>query len=734
MKRFGVLILFLFGRTVSAGPPPPVFPEPQEWKLAGPDFLMDEKVAIVVLSRPAEPDLRLARLLAGELSDRHRLAVRIERVASLAEGKRAVVMGTRSNPLVAAALARRRAAPPGAPRAEAYTLLVDRDGVLIAGDDEAGVFYGLQSLRQLIRSSAAGVRVPGALIRDWPLKPFRAIKIFLPGRDSLPFFRRLVSDFVALYKFNKLVVEVNAGMRFERHPELNVGAAELARDLNFTRRDRPAGPRGEYMNSVHHDTADFGLLEKDEIAEFLRWCRESHIEVIPEIASLTHSYYLLARHRELAEVQAQEWPDTYCPLLPGSYELLFDVLDEYIEVFHPRMIHVGHDEWRMPIDLCPRCKGKDPTELFIQDLGKIHAYLAKKGIRTAIWGDHLIEPLRGKRTFETGRPGARYVIPGALSPAQVIKSIPKNILIFNWFWNDLRTGDDSRRATDPTGEANDIRLEEWGFEQVYGNFKPGIQNYARRSSRRGVLGGVPSSWAATNEFNLGKDLLYEILGSAPLLWSSTWQDEPALARTIQGLMPRVRRDLSGREPASAAGDAITKISLPASSLSAGAWGAAITIETQKPGAPRRIAIGADATSIIFLHASAKPAGHDKVARYVYNAPDTSDLLGWYEVVYEDGFVESIPLRYGWNILEWNWPSSADSARYCYAADAVEAGPATFFAFEWTSPRPGKIIKEIRARGTLNATDLQGKQIAENAILLSGVSVIKARTPPAAAPR
>ena len=85
---------------------------------------------------------------------------------------------------------------------------------------------------------------------------------------------------------------------------------------------------------------------------------QNFIEVIPEIPSLTHVYYLLTRHPELSEYPGDNWPDTYCPSNPASYELMFDVYDEYIEVMQPEMIHIGHDEWRMPLDVCPHCRGE----------------------------------------------------------------------------------------------------------------------------------------------------------------------------------------------------------------------------------------------------------------------------------------------------------------------------------------------------------------------------------------
>ena len=68
------------------------------------------------------------------------------------------------------------------------------------------------------------------------------------------------------------------------------------------------------------------------------------VKVKSEIPSLTHGYYLLTRHPELAEYPGDKWPDTYCPSNPKSYELMFDVYDEYIEVIKPKMFHIGHDK------------------------------------------------------------------------------------------------------------------------------------------------------------------------------------------------------------------------------------------------------------------------------------------------------------------------------------------------------------------------------------------------------
>lgn len=716
MKLRIVLAFAILGYAALAADSSPIYPEPQQWKLTGSRFEITPATRILLPAQASPGDLQLARILAGDFADRYRIGVRIERVSALPALKGAIVMGAVSNPLVKASMGAASVA-----KAEGYSLTIGANSVVVAGDDESGAFYGVQSLRQLIRKDGNRVSLMGIEVRDWPAKPFRGIKLYLPGRDNLPFFRRFAADFMALYKFNKLILEVNAGMRFDRHPELNAGWIELGKDLNYTRRDRPAGPRGEFQDSSHQDTADGGTLEKGEVADLVRLANQNHIEVIPEIPSLTHSYYLLTRHRELAEVPTAEWPDTYCPLNPKSYDLLFDVLDEYIEVMHTKMIHVGHDEWRNPIDLCPRCRDKDHTELFIQDINRIHDYLANKHIRMAIWGDHLIEPLRGKKLAEAGRAGARYQIPGALSEDQVIKSIPKDILIFNWFWND------QSRAQ---GEINDRRLARWGFQQVYGNFTPGIigQNYKERRERTGVLGGTASSWAATTEFNFGKDLIFEMLGTAPLLWSNSWPTEANLMRIVQNMMPEIRFNLSGRNLPSQ--DALPTVSAALPGMPANAqWGKALVIRQNDTGPIPVIPINQDASSIIFQHAVAAPAGHEQAARIVYNPLDTSDLLGWYEIVYEDGLTESVPIRYGWNVLEWNWPAARGSASYCYECMTATDGNATFSSYEWVNPRLGKVIKEVRVHGSEHGKNLHGRAIADDPILLRSIRVVKKRDLP-----
>ena len=752
--RWVYLCILATATWAAAADRPLIFPEPQKATLRQDSFPVDEQVPVVVPPSASAGDLSLARQLIAELSDRYGVALHMEAVATLPRG-RFILMGSAANPLVRQYLTVHHAAPPATE--EAYFLHTGLDGVVVAGNDDSGAFYGLQSLRQLLFKDGTHARIRGVEVEDWPHVPFRAIRLYLPGHENIAFFKRFLRDFMALYKFNKVIMEVNASMRLDRHPELNAGWIDFAKDLYYTQRYSPLGEHGTDQNSAHHDTADGEILEKDEVADLVRYANAQHIEVIPEIPTFTHSYYLLTRHKDLGAISGAEWPDVYDPTKPEVYKLVFDVLDEYIEVIKPKMVHIGHDEMFFPVELCIPCKTKDPSELWAGDVRKIHDYLAAKGIKTALYGDHMIESVRGvHRKPYKSKTGWEYNMPGALTVQQVLDLIPKDIVVANWFWHDVR-------ASEGRGEPNDIKLSDWGFQQVHANFMYNIQNYARRTARPGVIGGAPSSWAATNEYTFGKDLMMDFLGTANLMWASHWPEEDPLSKIVQSLMPEVRRHLHGRLLPSEDGDPVQPVDI-AKAAQAGATGLDLPLikrgaledgnqhfevqgpvivgvegesKTTLPLESEPIPIGADVSSIVFLHAAAKPSANDMSYRYIHNFPDTADLLGWYEVVYQDGFVETVPIRFGWNILPLTWGKQSDvvakgnakELSYAYAADAIACGDSTLFAYEWVNPRFGKVVKEVRLHGTAGFLNTRAKPVANNAIVLAAISVVKKRPAP-----
>lgn len=730
-----------------------ILPKPVKMSLLDQDFVLKADAFIAVSIEPSAEQLHLAALLRNELADWHGLNLKIRHVQQIGANERAIaVKFGDSGP------------------AESYRLTVYPNAAVITGSDFRGALYGFQSLRQLIKTKQGLLVLQGVEIEDAPAKPFRGLKLYLPGRANIPFFKRLISDFMLAQKYNTLIMELNAGMRLESHPELNSGWLELVADTNRSRLNYPPGAlHGREQNSCHQDTADGTFLEKQEVLELADWVRSQGIELVPELPSFTHSYYLLSRYKELSEVPGDKWPDTYCPSNPATYELLFDVYDEYLDLLKPKLLHIGHDELFAPVGLCPRCKDRDIGERYGEDVSRIHEHLQAKGVRVAMWGDMLLPEVRGKGLQPKRAPdGWSYQVAGGLTREQVKRYVPADTLIFNWFWHK-----EEGLWSEEEGENNEALLDAMGYEQIFGNLDPSIQNYQARSKRRTVLGGAPSAWFATNEFNFGKNLVSDFLGCGDVLWSGRVMDPPSLAALTQSRIPEVRARFRGTLPPSATEDAIAPVpvaqafnsrgvepllgldlrELRSGSISVGRvpfdlpvvnGKMAIVVATsgikpaRLPGVTGGIKIGADATSLLFLHACARAASNQEPDRLLWDVPDSADLLGWYEIVYQDEFSETVPIRYGVNIAEWNWATRTAARDYCYGADAVALGGSgdrqiTFFSFEWLNPRPGKIIREIRLKGTSgfrgadpDFSNHYGPVIKENAVILKAISVVHRR--------
>lgn len=767
--------LFVCSIKIMAIEKPLIFPLPQTILVTPDIFVLDESVSIIIPQKMNEKDILLARLLVRELSDKFGVAIKIETRTDIPKDRKVVIMGSLNNPLINKycsdnnlAITTKDLGPEG------YILQVNSNTIIIAGSDDPGAFYGLQSLRQLLNGSEQKLKIQGVKVRDWPTYPFRAIRLYIPGPENIVFFKRFLKDFMALYKYNKVIIELNC-MRLDKHPEVNAGWIEFSKYMQYTRSNETEGLHGEIKNSAHYDAGDGFIIEKDAVKDIVNYSSQNFIEVIPEIPSLTHSYYLLTRHPELAEYPGDRWPDTYCPSNPASYDLMFDVYDEYVEVIKPGMVHIGHDEWwGAPLGVCPLCKDKDCSELFAQDINKIHSYFSKKGIKIAMWGDYLLESVRKTGSQDrTSSTGLKYKTPGAVRPSVVKESIPKDILIFNWFWSN---------------QERDMELQKFGFKQIYGNFTPNISNWDERIKKIDLAGGAPSSWTATNESNFGKDLLSDFLGCANLLWSSHTINQLDLAGIVWELIPSVRAGLKAERVPSEDGDIVEPIDISSfynfskdskvfninlSTIKSGdiriekkvfnlvnseetSGKCAIVVssvgtgENPFPDKIGGIPVNEDVSSLIFLHSCALPAGNQKAYFNIPNNFDSSDLLGWYEIVFEDGFKAIVPIQYGVNILEWNpggeknldkkkGDTRSNPKACCYEADPISCSsdtkdnPITFFAFEWVNTRFGKIIKEVNLYGSIKYLALQRnfampvtKPMASNAIILTGISKVKKR--------
>lgn len=282
---------------------------------------------------------------------------------------------------------------------EGYSLSVDKKSIRISGADEAGVFYGLQTLLQLFpkevyRNSLAGQikwTVPGVQIVDHPERPWRGMMLDVARYFYDKEFVKKFIDMMAMYKLNKLQFHLidDSGWRLEikKYPRLtDVGAW--------------AGPDSRRLG---------GYYTQDDIREILEYARLRQVEVIPEIEFPAHmlsavvAYPWLGCTGKQHEVPDQHFisRDLLCVGKESSYQFLKDVLDETVALFPSQYINIGGDEavytnWEQ----CPRCQevmkreGLSKASELQGYLTNVVADMMKKKNRTVIGWEEIIQ--RGK--------------------------------------------------------------------------------------------------------------------------------------------------------------------------------------------------------------------------------------------------------------------------------------------------------------------------------------------------
>ena len=284
---------------------------------------------------------------------------------------------------------------------EGYLMKIDQDGVLITAPSVNGIFYGVQTLKQMLPPQpSSGLNVPFAEIMDQPRFVWRGLMLDV-GRHFYPvsYIKKLL-DYMAMYKLNTFHWHLteDQGWRIEikKHPKLT----ELAhwRDETIV---------GHEWDSKTYDGIGYGgFYTQDQIKEIVQYAADRYITIIPEIEMPGHSTAALAAYPALGctggpyEVQ-KSWgakKDVYCAGKEETFRFLEDVLDEVRNLFPSTYIHVGGDEcskdrWK-GCDYCQKRIAdenlKDESELQSYFIKRIEKYLNSKNIKLIGW-DEILE-------------------------------------------------------------------------------------------------------------------------------------------------------------------------------------------------------------------------------------------------------------------------------------------------------------------------------------------------------
>lgn len=552
-----------------------------------------------------------------------------------------------------------------------------------------GFIYAADALVGL--ASDGGIRCCN--VSDKPMMGFRGVHVGMPARKDLPFLKKFIREVVVPMRYNALIIEINAALRYENFPEINDAWLDAIDKYN----------KGEWPRPAHYGYVGGDIYEKEEMAEICDYIRSFGIEIVPEVQCLSHAQYITTAYPQLAEIEvekekgsfgdlymADSGPDEFydhnmCPLHEDYYKYVFGIIDEVVDAMKPeRYLHMGHDEGYQ-MGACAKCSKHDKAKLFADEVTKLNEYIKSKNLSMMIWSDMLQSEYRYDKIYST---------------PEAINYVSKDVIMmdFTWYFH-------------PELDLEDKLLKR-GFDVVYGNlYSSHFPRYDYRSKKGGIIGGQISMWVACNEDSYAYEgKMYDMLYTANMMWNSSYNSEYRLSynEIIKPLLWNAKcavADIDVNDEYRTVNFDGNIRNIPNELLWNIPYDKAIAVSQDSP--ELEIPVGDKADTLFITHATNSSAD-----RVMWTPPFK---LGEYELCYDDGASVVIDVSYAQNICKHSIAYGAPIASILfrhqgyigtYFAKPICGKDAygsdyTLFELPVKNPKPDKIIKSIKLKHMQN---------------------------------
>ncbi len=408
---------------------------------------------------------------------------------------------------------------------EGYRLDVSSQSIRIQARKPTGLFYGIQTLRQLLPPAILSLQpveqiqwtVPCVSIVDAPRFGWRGLMLD-PARHFIPVpdVKRYI-DIMALHKYNRLHFHLTdePGWRIEikKYPDLTRVGSRM--DWTELQSDTPSPDQAHCV----------GFYTQDEIRDLVRYAAQRHILIVPEIEMPAHSTAAIVSYpqlslnaKELSSLSPeQRWKakERLLAARPQTISFLQDVLLEVLELFPSPWIHIGGDEaeiihWKNSPEMQDNIQQlglKDETELHGWFMRQMDSFVTQHGRRTIGWDEILQGGLAPGATVMSWR-GQEGGITAAQAGHDVIMA-PTSHTYFDYYQGPPQS--------EPKAIGGDLPLEKvLQFELV-----PSVLN---AEQARHILGGQGQLWG-------------EFISDTRHLQYMTWPRAAALAEILWSSKP-----------------------------------------------------------------------------------------------------------------------------------------------------------------------------------------------------
>jgi hexosaminidase len=280
---------------------------------------------------------------------------------------------------------------------EAYVIEVTPSRIIVSASSAAGLLYGAVTLWQLLPARSGGGEIAAQTIIDEPRYAWRGLMLDSARHFQSAAFVHSMIDWMAWHKLNVLHWHLtdDQGWRLEirKYPKLtSVGAWRIPASVPGSPQPKPYG----------------GYYTQQQVRDLVAFAATRHVQIVPEIDMPGHAQAALAAYPELGAIDSHpampvsaKWGvhSHLFNLEPGTFEFLQNVLDEVLQLFPSRYIHIGgdeavKDEWNASAAVQARARQlgiSDADALQSYFTQKISSYLTAKGRRAVGW-DEIMQP------------------------------------------------------------------------------------------------------------------------------------------------------------------------------------------------------------------------------------------------------------------------------------------------------------------------------------------------------
>lgn len=521
----------------------------------------------------------------------------------------------------ATAQIRLASAPAGTP-AEAYQLTVDKSGVRIAAASGAGLFYGAQTLLQLLpaRPSGGAASVPFVRVQDQPAFGWRGGHLDVSRHFFPVSFVKKYIDFIAAYKLNTFHWHLtdDQGWRIEikKYPKLT--------EISAFRKETLIGsqPLLKTPADFKYDGTPYGgFYTQAQIREVVAYAQRRYVTVVPEIEMPGHSVAILAAYPELACRPGPYTPwtmwgvneDIVCPS-EASIQFFENVLAEVSQLFPGRYVHIGGDE-------APKTRWKESA--LVQDIMKRENFTNVEQVQG--WFNRRIEQFlasKGKKLI-----GWDEILEGGISPSATVMS-----------WRGEKGGIEAAKLnhdvvmTPTTYVYFDYGQNPRPFSpyepQMIGGFLPLEKVYSYNplpaeltlAQRRHILGVQANLWTeyVTTPAKAEYMLFPRLLAVAEVAWT------PATQKNYAGFLPRLGQQYARLDLHKINYRVPEPLGLDSTNQARQSGKAVFTLRSPVPGAQIRYTLDGklpDETTELYTQPLAVPTGNRLTVRAVTIAPN-----------------------------------------------------------------------------------------------------------------